>query len=597
MPRRFEPLLLALTLLAASGPANAAVPLETQHRRPVALVTLDNGRHFLVANRRSGTISRVDVTLREVTHEVQVGKRLADLALAPNHKYALVADSQKRQLVVCQIEDGRPTPTIRIDLPIEPTRLAIDDTGRHLAVTSKWSPRLLLLDLPITPASKLRQVMLPMPGRHLLWLPGATTLVVADAFGGGLAVVDAVAAKVIHEHRLPAHNIGGLALFRNSRNTRNASNAHNAGDARSARDTTYLVVSHQVLNSAARTTPSDVFWGLLMTNNLRRIPIQELLSNKPLPIRRHSVVMLGQAGNAAGDPAGLAIRADGSFVVALSGVHQVGIGRPERFELTRIPTGVRPTALWLSADERRAVVTSNLDDRLDLLDLHTAKHLASISLGPRPESTASDRGERMFFDAGLSRDGWMSCHSCHTDGHSNGRLADTLGDGQYGNAKRVLSLLGTLDTRPWAWDGRMATLSDQVLHSVTTTMRGPRPTPSQLTDLVTYLNELKRPAPSRPAASDTQRQSVAQGRRLFTSLDCRRCHIPPLYTSPETYDVGLGTPNTNPPSLRGIAQRRRLFHDNRARSIEEVLGRFNHQLPRKISNQERTNLAHFLKTL
>jgi len=203
----------------------------------------------------------------------------------------------------------------------------------------------------------------------------------------------------------------------------------------------------------------------------------------------------------------------------------------------------------------------------------------------------------MFFDAGLSRDGWMSCHSCHTDGHSNGRLADTLGDGHYGNAKRVLSLLGTLDTRPWAWDGRMTTLPEQVLHSVTTTMRGSRPTRDQLSDLVSYLNGLKRPAPGRPALSDTQQQSVKQGRRLFTSLDCRRCHTPPLYTSPETYDVGLGGANTNPPSLRGIAQRRHLFHDNRARSIDEVLGRFKHQLPRRISDDERTNLVQFLKSL
>jgi len=579
MPRHLGPILLALTLLTAAGPANAALRLATRQRRPVALVTLDDGRHFLVANRNSGTISRVDITGKEVTHEVQVGKRLADLALAPNGRYALAADSAQRQLVVCRLEKGRPTPTIRIDLPIEPTRLAIDATGRYLAVTSKWSPRLLLLDLPITAASKARQVQLPMPGRHLLWLPGPGSLVVADAFGGRLAVVDAVADQVIHEHRLPAHNIGGLAFDRNTR------------------DTTHLVVSHQVLNSAARTTGSDVFWGLLMTNTLRRIPIRELLSNKPLPIRRHSVVMLGQAGNAAGDPAGLAIRADGSFVVALSGVHQVGIGRPESFELTRIPTGMRPTALWLSADERRAVVTSTLDDRLDLIDLHAAKLLASISLGPRPRSTAADRGERMFFDAGLSRDGWMSCHSCHTDGHSNGRLADTLGDGHYGNAKRVLSLLGTLDTRPWAWDGRMATLSDQVLHSVTTTMRGSRPSRDEVQDLVTFLKRLKRPAPSRPARSEQQQHSVKQGRRLFASLDCRRCHTPPLYTSPETYDVDLDGPNTNPPSLRGIAQRRRLFHDNRARSIDEVLGRFKHQLPRKITNAERTHLVQFLKSL
>ena len=51
--------------------------------------------------------------------------------------------------------------------------------------------------------------------------------------------------------------------------------------------------------------------------------------------------------------------------------------------------------------------------------------------------TAADRGERLFFDGRLSHDGWLSCQSCHTDGHTNNALADTLGDGSFGAAKRL----------------------------------------------------------------------------------------------------------------------------------------------------------------
>ena len=580
MLRRTHWPLLAIILLTGPGWTSAAdpqtKPLAARFRRPIALATVDNGRQFLVANRDSGTISRVDIPARRVLDETPIGKRLADMVLAPDGDHLLVADAGGRQLILCRLGNGRPEPSTRIDLPAEPTRLAIDRDGRHVAVTSKWSRQLILVDLPITPSSKPRPLPLPVAGRHLAWLPGTRSVVVADAFGGQLSIVDTAAARVRFVHRLPAHNIGGLALSPDGR---------------------HLVISHQILNSAARTTNNDVFWGLLMTNNLRRIRIKDLLSKSPLPVRRQSVVMLGQAGHAAGDPAGLSIRPDGSFVVALSGVHQVGIGHPGRFELTRISTGQRPTALWLSPDTRRAVVTSTLDDRLDLIDIEQARPLAGISLGPQPESTSYDRGERLFFDASLSRDGWMSCHSCHIDGHTNGLLADTLGDGHYGNAKRVLSLLGTLDTGPWAWDGRMGTLRDQTVHSVTTTMRGSRPTPGQLNDLVTFINGLQRPAPGRAADSPSQRLSIARGGRLFDTLNCRRCHTPPLYTSPDTYDVGLGGPKANPPSLRGVSQRRRLFHDNRAKSIAEVLGRFEHQLPRKLTDAERRDLVRFLESL
>src|SRR2546429_167098 len=81
-----------------------------------------------------------------------------------------------------------------------------------------------------------------------------------------------------------------------------------------------------------------------------------------------------------------------------------------------------------------------------------------IPLGPQPELSLAERGELLFYDARLSHDGWFSCHSCHTDGHSNGLLNDNLGDGSFGAPKRVLSLLGVRDTGPWAWNGTMPDL-------------------------------------------------------------------------------------------------------------------------------------------
>jgi len=41
-----------------------------------------------------------------------------------------------------------------------------------------------------------------------------------------------------------------------------------------------------------------------------------------------------------------------------------------------------------------------------------------------------------------------ACHSCHTDGHTNGGLFDTLNDGRYENLKKVLSLRGVTRTGP-----------------------------------------------------------------------------------------------------------------------------------------------------
>ena len=63
---------------------------------------------------------------------------------------------------------------------------------------------------------------------------------------------------------------------------------------------------------------------------------------------------------------------------------------------------------------------------ISVVEPDPGRRVAVFSLGPRPELSLLERGERLFYDARLSHDGWMSCHSCHTDGHSNGHLNDNL---------------------------------------------------------------------------------------------------------------------------------------------------------------------------
>jgi hypothetical protein len=67
------------------------------------------------------------------------------------------------------------------------------------------------------------------------------------------------------------------------------------------------------------------------------------------------------------------------------------------------------------------------------------------------------------------------------------------------------------------------------------------------------------------------------------------------------FDVGLsdahGSTQFNPPSLSGVSQRDRFFHDGRARSIEDVLIRFSHPSKDALSERERMVLIEFLRAL
>ncbi len=301
----------------------------------------------------------------------------------------------------------------------------------------------------------------------------------------------------------------------------------------------------------------------------------------------------GDIGSATADPSGVLAGSDGLTAVAFSGVGEVAVHY--KGYTKRIPVGTFPAAM--TAAGGRLYVANRLDDSVSVIDLNRGEVLQTISLGPAPRSTSEERGERLFFSAKLSHDGWLSCHSCHTEGHTSGLVVDTLGDGDYGAPKLVPSLLGTRDTQPWSWDGSAALLREQVQKSLTTTMHGEPLSARDMEDLFAFLTSLDPPPPAGSAPKDL----IGQGQKVFKARGCVNCHAPPAFTTPVTVDVSLLDEHRrsrfNPPSLRGVSQRRRYFHDGRAKNLEEVLLKVRHQLDAPLSKQEARALLAFLRSL
>ena len=399
-----------------------------------------------------------------------------------------------------------------------------------------------------------RTLGLPFRPRDLALIRDGSALVVADAFGGRLALVDARRMTLESVRSLPAHNIRGLAT---------------------SPDGQTLVLAHQTLSRLASSRFDDVHWGSLLNNHLRVLRVEALTSPDPDAdvLRGSRLIDLGEVGNAAGDPAGIAFDARGGVMVALSGVGEVAIGPGPDQPLRRTAVGRRPTTVALGPDGETAYVADMLDDTISVVELGAGTLLRSISLGPRPEPGAVGRGERLFHDARLSHHGWMSCQSCHTDGHTNGRLADTLGDGSYGAPKLVPTLLGGGHHRPLGMDrGRRTARGsgpqiDRDDHEGGGAGRGKGGGPGGLPAIA-------RAAAGRPPEGRDAEEGVGRGRAVFRDRGCADCHAGPAYTSAGQYDVGLsdevGNRKFNPPSLRGVGRRDRFLHDGRASSLEEV---------------------------
>lgn len=561
----------------------------TQLRRPVAAAFLRDGQTLCVANQRSGTLSLVDVPQGQLLGETAIGKHLNDLAVLPDGKQVLTVDDERHELIALSYDGSRLSLRTRLAVAPYPVSVAVQPDGKRATIASLWSRRLQIVDLTplssLTEAPQLRilhTLRLPFAPRCQWGLPGSSRVVVADAFGGHLALVDAAAGRVIAVHELNGHNLRGLAV--------------SANDGQ-------LLIAHQILDQRTPVLEEKIWRGFLLTNVVRALPL-EVLEKPQADLDKHSeVISLKGDGIGAGDPAGLSVLDARQFAITLAGVNELALYDTDGDSVRRIAVGRRPTAVVRDPSGHSAVVLNTFDDSLSLIDLRERVVIGTIALGRQPVLSPADRGELLFFDARLSRDGWFSCHSCHTDGHSNGLLADTLGDGSHGTPKRILTLRGTALTDPWAWDGSMKYLQDQIEKSFLDTMHAPSVSGEQINDLLSYLHTLPPPPPLEPATEDkADRQKVEGGRRLFAERGCVRCHIPPLtYSSHEAHDVGFadeqGRRKFNPPSLRGMGQGYRFLHDNRAATLEEVFTKYRHKVGPGLTADERSDLLRFLRSL
>lgn len=550
---------------------------EDKLRRPVAIVA-DGGR-ILVANRRSGTISVIQSSTEQVIAEYPVATRIADMIAIPHSDALIVLDDGRNRLLKVSLGDADVAIDSVAKVPKSAVKLAVSESRRRVFVNSKWSRELTAIDFAdgFERAAHSRTIELPFASHEMLLVDRDRILLVADAFGGRIGVVDAVNVKLLGIRRLDGHNIRGLAVSSNGKE---------------------LFVAHQQFDSAGRADYEELHWGRLVTNAVQVFKTQTFIDNNFADMDASATTRgwldrFGGIGGASGDPDAVVTDGHDLMAVCLSGSGEVAIRSGGL--VRRITVGRRPTAMAIG--NGRLFVANRFDDSVSVIAPKTGQVVQTISLGKRPQLSAIDRGELLFFDARLSHDHWMSCHSCHTDGHSTGLLVDTLGDGDYGAPKRVPSLLGTRNTGPWAWNGSMASLPDQIQKSVTTTMHGDRLTDSQAKDLASYLESLPAPPP-------THRQTVEQvrrGRDVFKSRGCVRCHTLPTLTATETFDVGLsderGRRTFNPPSLHGVSQRDRLFHDGRAAGLKDVILRFRHQLDKPLSEEESESLLAFLRSL
>ncbi|MCA9032664.1 MAG: hypothetical protein KDA66_17735, partial [Planctomycetaceae bacterium] len=418
-------LLLALTLNGISPVPNwcrADVVLRLDERllahRPNRMVwdasqrrllSVDSANQLLTVHQEPTATSNWDRTAWQIPGEP------VDICEESNGSSRFwVADSTGKQ-VRC-IDLGKSSPRIVRSLPLAGTPSRVVSNGEVLAIAQQWQRRVSLISIQKGDSASLVEVPLKFsPGEMLLTLDG-TTLIVADAFQGKFAVIDVGALMVVSTPEVTIHNIGGLAWGND----------------------TELLVTCQKLHPYS-TTASNIAGGLVVENLL--LTLQFDSEQGTLEVRHEKE--LGVPSQGAADPVGIAVNANGELFIAAAGVDHLLQLTAQHEVYGRLEIGRHPTQVIADREHHRCFVLESFTPAIRVVDTRSGVTQTQLDFGPAAEKSPAQRGEELFLDARSSQFQWMSCQSCHSRAHTNGRLADTFGDGTEGAPKQVPSLLGT----------------------------------------------------------------------------------------------------------------------------------------------------------
>lgn len=234
-------------------------------------------------------------------------------------------------------------------------------------------------------------------------------------------------------------------------------------------------------------------------------------------------------------------------------------------------------------------------------------------------------GKRLFFDKRLSSDNSISCATCHDPNlaYSDSRQLAVGVGGREGN-RRSPRIVNRAWGKSFFWDGRAATLEDQVLQPISNpkemdlpveaaAQRVGLPVPALRDALASYVRSIvSGNSPyDKYLAGNTEALTAEQraGLRLFRGkAGCTSCHLGPNLTDEKLHDTGIGEESFKTPSLREASRTPPYMHDGSLATMDDVLefydkgGKESATLdpeihPLQLTAEEKSALKSFLESL
>lgn len=250
-----------------------------------------------------------------------------------------------------------------------------------------------------------------------------------------------------------------------------------------------------------------------------------------------------------------------------------------------------------------AYVGMYYSDTLNKLNLKNPTDPEKISIGGNEVMNEVRRGDLFYHDASLCFQHWLSCVTCHTEVRSDALNWDLLNDG-IGNPKQSKSMLYSHHTPPAMISAVRKSAEIAVRKGIQFIQFTRRPEKDSKA-IDAYLKSLE--AVESPYLVDGElSESAKRGMEIFNKAGCVHCHTGTYYTDMKRHDVGSGLNEYigfkfDTPTLCEVWRTAPYLYDGRARTIFEMLRKFNHDdkhgKTSKLTDEQLRDLEEYVLSL
>jgi DNA-binding beta-propeller fold protein YncE len=553
---------------------------------------------------------RVAVTLRD-QGEVQIlepqglEKPLAGLCKrsVPAEPFGLAATRDDERVLVTSawahtltvLDEGTLEPLASHDLPREPRAVVVDDDNRRVFVSHAVGSSVSIVDLDSK--DKPRAIDVGVSSST----PSATIIKRSGAQGFALVKSEEVsvpppAAPNARPNATEGGKISGKAPLP-------PTPKKPVGKAPQGR----VFVPMVTVDPGDPNQRSQVYYGSSRDGLPKEVPIVSVIDTEAeRPMTRAAMYAGMPFTNECLLPRAAAYRAStGTLLVSCVGIDAVVEldtrgADPVRLEKRRIDVPSGPTGLAVDDQNGRAVVWSQFEGHVTVLDLVDGKPgvIVPVATDRTPEAQMLARGRQMFHlseDLRISNDG-VACASCHADGRDDAFTWST----PEGPRQTIMLAGRAVNTAPYGWQGKHGDLRSY-LGNTFSRLGGSGLQGADLEALITYLEKIQGPAFMKASS-----EGVRRGEKLFNDAEigCATCHVEGSGVDKVSHDVGSRSVADNDakfdtPSLKFIRGTAPYFHDGRYETLEDMLRATDSDMGHTshLNAGQRADLAAYLETL